>query len=165
MISQWPQWEISVAISLMAKLANNPELVRAASLLEKKKQSLNRNRQQQECNGGRVDIISQILVKNEEARRSVRVCFGFEQFKIYFYSLLYTLIFVSFQKSSFFSSTSIDIFMKERTKKKRKSESVIVIAKVLPGRLQRGQDRVCLFVLFVRGRRSSQVKVKKGACF
>ena len=37
MISQWPQWEISVAVSLMAKLANNPELVRAASLLEKKK--------------------------------------------------------------------------------------------------------------------------------
>ena len=79
--SQCPQWEVSVAVSPrgVAKLASNSELVKLLLFWNRKSSSGTQQRRwQQECNGSRVDIISQILVKNEEARRSVRVCFGFE---------------------------------------------------------------------------------------
>ena len=80
--SQCPQWEVSVAVSPrgVAKLASNSELVKLLLFWNRKSSSGTQQRRwQQECNGGRVDIISQgeelqdgsILVKNEECLQTL----------------------------------------------------------------------------------------------
>ena len=60
--SQCPQWEVSVAVSPrgVAKLASNSELVKLLLFWNRKSSSGTQQRRwQQECNGSRVDIISQ----------------------------------------------------------------------------------------------------------